>query len=311
MTKKLRKKRLKIDPENKENINALLNDRSFLEQEYIQNQKSIKEIAIKVGCYYSKVSKALRRYSIKLRTVSEIRHLLSDQKSSEVLDNFLYIRKPEVAYLLGLIWADGYLNNSIYENHCTYRVSVNNVLADAYYFLNIFKKTGFWRTHIIPAKPNGSKAQLHVVVSNKRLYDFLYNCDYGPGRKSIENQNKILSKIPLRWHYLFWRGLSDGDGCFYFSDKGRCRFTLASHINQNWSCFSNLLTATKIKYNIRKNIRQSGNGSCLHISCQEDIVKFGDYIYQDYNDICLPRKREKYLQIKNRYLERTALSTNK
>jgi len=79
--------------------------------------------------------------------------------------------------------------------------------------LDIFNSTGKWRYYNISR--NQWKPILSAVVNNRLLYEFLVDNDYK--LKSYNSADKILSKIPNSLHHYFFRGLIDGDGCFYLN----------------------------------------------------------------------------------------------
>jgi hypothetical protein len=101
--------------------------------------------------------------------------------------------------------------------------------------------------------------------------------------------------------------LIDGDGCFYINQKQYTyQFSVASSYKQDWSYLEDLLKNYDIKYSICK--RQSINkktgkmnsSSVLRITNKNDIKKFGEFIYKDYDSdqIGLNRKYKIFEQIK-------------
>ena len=103
----------------------------------------------------------------------------------------------------------------------------------------------------------------------------------------------------------FFRGIIDGDGCFY-NGKGLKLFSVTSSIEQDWKYLEDLFNSLNIEYKIRKKEHKNKTGNISHSSLIEviginRIIKIGNYIYNgfDLDKIGLKRKYDKYLSIKN------------
>ena len=114
--------------------------------------------------------------------------------------------------------------------------------------------------------------------------------------------DKILSKIPDNLKHYWFRGLIDGDGCFYFH-KYHKEMTLASSYNQDWNYILKLCKHLNIEPAMKKTI-QTQNGhinksSVIRFRKFEYIKKFGDYIYKDrdVDRIGFERNYNKFKQI--------------
>lgn len=218
---------------------------------------------------------------------------------------FLNIKTPEVAYILGLLWADGY----IFSNKVTkqYRVCIEGLETDLYLLLDIFYKTGKWNVNRRIRK--NRKPQMTIATGNKYLYHFLIENDYEI--KSKHSANKILSKIPENLKHYWFRGLIDGDGSLYLNKKrSMSQFNCSSCRDQEWNFFTNLLKKLGIKrYTIRpsvklKNLKSTNKISYysdIRITNRKEIIKLLDYIYKDFSidNIGLKRKYNTFLEIKN------------
>ena len=211
-------------------------------------------------------------------------------------NQFLSIETPEIAYILGLVWADGYVTNN--DNH--YTIKINSLFDDLNTILHIFLKTGKW-FHGTRNRKNRRK-QMYIGTSNKIICNFLLENDYRS--KSFESADKILSKIPEHLQHYWFRGLIDGDGCFYISkNKHQRQFSLASSYEQNWFFMEKLLKKFEIRYSIRRVKQFQHNrinkSSIIRTVNSKDIKKLGDYIYQGFltDKIGFERKFKKYLEI--------------
>jgi hypothetical protein len=197
---------------------------------------------------------------------------------------------PESSYILGLLWADGYISKT------TNSISLQCLQDDIDYFLPIFLKTGKFNTYTKKQSLN-NKLSGTINFSSKPIADFLKENDYT--NKSHYSPCKILSHIPNDLHKYFFLGWNDGDGCFYHnSNSNSIQCIITSSHEQDWKALENLCNTLDIQFTIRKTVRASSKYSQFQINQNESIIMFGEYLYSDHN-IGLPRKKEKYLGIKS------------
>jgi len=101
-------------------------------------------------------------------------------------------------------------------------------------------------------------------------------------------------------HYWF-RGLIDGDGCFYYYKpklgSTLRQFALASTYEQDWGYFESLCDELQINYKIKRNKNLKSSSSYLRITNKDGIIKLGEYIYKNYDNIGLDRKYKKFKTI--------------
>lgn len=205
---------------------------------------------------------------------------------------------PESVYILGLLWADGYVgkNNN--------RVSIECVKDDIDYFYPIFQSTGNF--NLTERQRPNRKLQGTISKSSLELSTFLKENEYG--NKSLSSPNKIIDKIPKELTPYFYLGWSDGDGCFYHSKTMRIiQFIVSGSYEQDWTSLINLCNELKIHYRIDKfATKKNHKYSRFLINKNEDILTFGKYIYNN-SFIGLPRKKEKYNVIKNYIDDKSSL----
>ena len=221
------------------------------------------------------------------------KHSYADYKVNP--EQFINILTPEVAYILGILWADGHVskNNTI---------SISILRSDMDDIINIFLKTGNWR--IYNYKPKITKPQTLLCTSNDIIFKFLIKNGYKA--KSWKSACKILSKIPEHLKHYWFRGLVDGDGCFHLHTGRRTKqIFIASGYKQDWSFLEKRCKKLKIQYKIlrRKQINRRSHketrNSIFLIAKSFDIQKFSNFIYNNYeNDhIGFKRKWNKYQDI--------------
>lgn len=209
---------------------------------------------------------------------------------------FYKISTKEISYLLGLIWADGFLNPS--KNGQNSNLGFTMVKEDIDIIKPMLEFIGKWNYYERKQPVETWKPSINVITNNKRILNFLIEHDFD--KKSYISADKILSKIPDELKHYFFRGLIDGDGCFYYykPENGSTlrQFALASSYEQDWSYFEKLCNEKNIKYNIKRTIGKKSSSSVIRITNKDGILKLGEYIYKDLHEdnIGLVRKYEKY-----------------
>lgn len=225
-------------------------------------------------------------------------------KNKVPFENFINIKSKEISYILGFIWADGYIRKP-------YNISVQINMKDSEKLKSIFNETGEWNFYITNRCDKRNKRRYKsftIQTSNQNIVDFLIENDYS--KKSYISPLKILNLIPDNLKYYFYRGYSDGDGNFY-KGKNLYQYTISGHYDQNWIFIKNLYDNLNIKYTIKQIDTGKSKSSFIRIVNKNDIDIFGNYIYQDWDNIGLNRKYEKYIEIKKNDITRTIKWTKK
>lgn len=226
--------------------------------------------------------------------VYKIRKLNIRKDKSLDFNQFKKITGVHIPYILGFMWSDGYISND--GRH----FNVTGVVEDINKIEFLFDKVGNWCKHIDNREKYGWKNAKTIIGSNKEIYNFLVENDYKD--KSFKSADKILSLIPDDLKHYFFRGLIDGDGCFYYykPKKGSTlrQFILTSTYEQDWSYFVSLCNELEIKYTIKRNKNDKQSSSVIRITNKEGIIKLGEYIYNG-EMFGLNRKFDKYKIIKD------------
>lgn len=201
----------------------------------------------------------------------------------------------ETAYILGFLWADGYIE----IKHNIIKLNIKS--KDANKILNIFYKTGKWNVRTEYRMNRGPNKIIKTY--NKPLTEFLVAHNYGPN--NCKNAT-IVDIIPKELAHYWFRGAIDGDGCFFINIKRRQKiFSMSGPYDQDWTFFTKLLNNLNIKYTKLKIKSKNGNKcSRINITNYDGIIKIGDYIYKNYdkNKIGLNRKYNKFMLIKNKLI---------
>lgn len=240
------------------------------------------------------VKNKIQKLGIKLDKKSKKeRYKQRKQKHSINANFFIYPKNELIAgYLLGFIWADGYVNKK------TNAISVYITTKDMEDIKKLFLKSGDWRTYNVI--PKIGKPLTRIGCHCWKLHEFLTENDYQ--NKSFLSPDKIVkdkSDIFLRG---FWRGYLDGDGCYYLNAKNRKKIiNLCGNKQQNWSAYTRMLKSLNCKFT--KKINKTS--SYVSICDADSILNLVNYIYNNkYDGIGLKRKFAKAQQIKQYIKER-------
>ena len=134
------------------------------------------------------VNAKLRRLGIVLSPDKYIvNNKICNRLSQEEIDFFRKCNTPEAAYILGFIWADGYLYKG--------SITINIVRKDHDQILRLFNER-VWRIYYQARK--NRQPQVTFYLRNNQVYLFLADNDYLD--KSGRSADIILSKIPLKLH---------------------------------------------------------------------------------------------------------------
>lgn len=220
-------------------------------------------------------------------------------------ERFINPIEPEICYLLGLLWADGYIG----RNHWDYLIVLELNETDFLSIDNLMNYIGKWykvyiksKNKIFGKKSYECQAKIKASTSNKQLYNFLLSMDYNT--KSTSSPNKILNIIPKPLQRYWFLGYFDGDGCWYIGN--RYYFKSSSTYEQDWEFLHNYLSHNNIPISIPyKELKSNGTkGSHYYITKLSSIVQLGNLIYPNGFEFGLKRKYDKYKQIEERYLSK-------
>lgn len=209
---------------------------------------------------------------------------------------FKEIKNREIAYILGLLWADGHV---AFANNKSKTPIIKHSAKedDNQTFKKILNCSGNWNTFI--SKNIGSYAKSPKTisvnwVSCRVLGEFLIENQY---RNKTTSPDLIISKIPENLKSYWFRGYFDGDGSVTIKHKGHHSIAFTGHETQNWNFIIELFKNIDISnYRIRIIESRGGKSSQIRITNKKDLIKFENYIYSDYdiNEMGLHRKRDQF-----------------
>lgn len=242
------------------------------------------------------VTKIVNFSKLKLtkKTKSETQSKNSSKYEYVNKNEFIKLDNPIIIYLMGLMWADGYLHSTLN------RLELCILEKDYEDISEIINSLGEWS--IVKINRKNRKTSIRLGCYSKDICDIFKKYNYH--NKSVD-EPLFIKNIPTHLIYYFFRGLVDGDGCFYLSkDKKQRQFYLAGTYEQNWQYFEDYLIKNNIKYIIhrkeQKNKEQKNSKySIVYIGGCDNIKNFGELIFENFSvdKIGLTRKYLKFNDI--------------
>jgi len=205
---------------------------------------------------------------------------------------FENIDNEEKSYFLGIIFADGYLNEK--RNYMSLSIQENDVdiLEKLKKSINTDKPL-----QLIKRKEKNTKNQYRLLITRKKIVHDLKKLGVNQCKSLTCNPNKLnIKNQSLIKHFL--RGYYDGDGSITFY---KTRNTFNSTINicctyEFFNFFSDFIYDNlNIKCILSKRFKNDKNIYDLRICGNRKVKKFLKYIYDDSN-IYLDRKWKKYYE---------------
>ena len=219
------------------------------------------------------------------------------------VSNIVNISSNYVAYILGYLWADGYISKND-----KFLTAVNLVNSDAEFLYNILIsindgwKIGseikkYWTNSDGEIKQ--AQNQRYIRIYSQELHKFLKENDYS------EKSNKSFSKI---WNIMsnerksyFILGLFDGDGNFNYQFRKNKyhsgEFVITSSYDYDWSTVENYFTENNIEYSIYRIVVKLGRISKIVVRKKNSLLKLYCLLYSN-NFKGLERK---YIKFKKYY----------
>lgn len=201
-----------------------------------------------------------------------------------MISNFFKKESAEKYYIVGLLYADGYLtkNSSGNKEYVGLKLIDKQILDD---ITNIIKCKEPFKSGITSAKKQLYKIEFRdneVINDLKEI-----------GLHKRKTLTITYPNIPNEYHKDFIRGVFDGDGCIHFSlKKGRINSYVTNF--QIVGTF-NLLEGIAKYLNVNVRIVPYKKVAKLLVDKKDDIIKLFNYLYYD-DCLCLKRKYEHFTE---------------
>jgi len=285
-------------------------------KEYIETDVSIEFLARKHEIPASTLNFWLKRRNITLRKKEWNRKYTLNQNYFDKIDT------EDKAYFLGFLCADGnnyeknkYIGLALKENDKEILEKFNYYLESNRPLSYVDKKTFYNKK---TKKKYTRKPQYKLHINSITISNNLTKLGCVPN-KSLILQFPTENQVPSHLIRHFIRGYFDGDGSIYnyFDNRTQCErygceIISTTFFNEKLKRYikSTLGLNPVIKYN--KNHKKVTSSLCF--ASKYESLDFLNWLYQN-NSICLKRKYDKYLQIKelimNNPKKRRIKGTNK
>lgn len=249
------------------------------------------EIAISLNCEQTTISGILRRHGVKTRVGKKVTY--TDINTTF----FREINTEESAYFLGFLYADGCVQMDDTRYQTTLKLKSNDQ-----YILEKFRDIMSPSSPIkITKNKNSPNEYSYFRINQKEVCEQLVSHGCMPNKSLILEFPKTVPKELIR-HFL--RGYSDGDGTIY-----KNKFKNKKTINTIWKIVSTKQFCQHVAKFLKEEVgikcsqslsRPQANKitTTLSVGGNLQVRKILDWLYQDAT-IYLPRKYEKYLELRN------------
>ena len=255
-----------------------------IRENYLNNTMTVSKMAEKYGCKRHQIYYILEKNHVQLRTNSEAK------RKYTINENYFDdIDTPDKAYILGLLYADGYNN----PNNNSIVLSLD--IKDKKLLEEIKKKCG-------SNKPLNCYTYKHkdgyvdrrpciLTLTSKHM------CESLAKHGMISNKSFVLTFptfLSPNLYSHFFRGYFDGDGCLYHNKKeNKNLIQLTSSKIFCIEAQKYLQETLGINVYMMHNKGHTDNTWNLRIFAKSYVKKFMDWIYQDAT-IYLHRKYDLY-----------------
>jgi intein-encoded DNA endonuclease-like protein len=277
------------------------NDIKYIIQQY-QNNISVLDLAYKYNVDQSTIRRILNKNNIKLNGVPGQRRIF------EVNDCFFdEIDTAEKAYLLGFLFADGYIYNK--NNSITLGLAEQDV--DTLQLLNnLIQPTKKLYYHSY--KNKNQQDRYSMIIRSKHMREKL--AEYGVVQCKT-HITKFPHMINDNFYNSFILGVFDGDGCVgLYPKKDSNRWICSTYIIGTYEFI--LFVKNIIETNIGVHcslIKIDCNGDIyrIQISGYKQVLKMMNYMYSNSSTIFLQRKYKKFIEINEKYIQYLELKESK
>jgi len=265
---------------------------------YLEQKKSLEDIARIYGVSRVAVWKYCRNEGLTMRTRSEAR--LEAQKNGKVPQNYYYINdrffntwNNETAYILGLLITDGCLSRA---KKGSYRISL--CLNDKELLKKVADAMGSKHAITLSRHQEG----LHVFIfGRRRLVEDLMILGMKP-RKSLDIK---FPDVPTQYLRDFIRGVFDGDGCVYYRTGSKTKLLNTSFVSASKNFIYGLESALHILGMAKRKIYeyQNKNMQTKNIYytlryCHKESLELFKIMYEGLkNNLYLERKYDKFKSV--------------
>ncbi len=219
----------------------------------------------------------LQKYNIKKRSRHERKY------NYKVFNK---INSHEIAYILGLLFTDGY----VYKNYAGLGIQLTK--SDKYLLLKIAE---FFGEACKVSNINCASKRKKGIKAKDMARLMIYSSSIALDAKKLgivkqkTSKLKIEIPIPKRYRYSFLRGVIDGDGTIHFDKNGRfhCKFSTKSKQFAKQICNNFVEDSLKLY-----NTHNKTMWTIIIMGGQKKVISFLRKLYKNKGDLYLERKYE-------------------
>lgn len=226
--------------------------------------KTTQEIAEQFGLTSKGVIYILNRRGVNIRERRRV-------GGRRVNIDFFKTWTNEMAYVLGFIYTDGNISNN------TLSISQN----ERYILEEI--KNAMESTNAISERKNGKNVLYTLRIYRKEMIEDLKRIGLTEGKSRVIT----FPEVPDEYMPHFIRGVIDGDG--WIQDRG-----YVMNVTNASESFSKSLHGVFNERGLNGRITKQGNANRVWVSGKQDVINLADWIYEDYGNLYLRRKRERF-----------------
>lgn len=246
----------------------------FLYNEWVVNRKSQAVIAKELGIHLGKLEAIISKVGLVGAR---------DKVKYEVNENLFDINLKEFCYFSGLILTDGTIN--LDSNRVILRIGDIEPLTE---LSNLYSKTA--KIPIFEYNVKGGNTIYDFKITSKYLVEYLNSIGIVAENKTSLVTCPIVNSLE-NFKYLT-RGIIDGDGNIRVFDN-KAIFRIYSHSSNFVESFVNEFDKY---FNYKLSVNSVKNKTGKEISSRIDFTNNLLFIYEEYKELCIKRKRE---QLKN------------
>lgn len=165
-------------------------------------------------------------------------------------DGFIHLT-PETSYILGIIWSDGNVARPESGRHY---IRVEMLSDDLDEIVPVFDTSGKW-SQFRRTRKGREREILRLETGNKSLWEVIEPHKRDP--------LPLLSTMDEQLRPYWFRGMFDGDGCFYNPSPGTNQMFVGGCVEQDWAFLTSQLDALGISWShtLKKHYPKNGNTS--------------------------------------------------
>lgn len=245
-------------------------------------------LAKKNGTNVYQIKKILRDSNIRIRSKHEANDLANRRKAKKVDDNYFKKWSNNMAYILGLLGADGYIRSDRNLVKLTLKSEDKELLEQIKSEMSVEREIG-----VYTAKIDDKECEYcELCFSSKEIKQDLEKLGIYNNKTFTVDMSDL---IPDRYKIDFFRGYFDGDGCIDGNKSQQMRVRVVSGSK---SILSNFV---KFLYQLYKipmvKVHYDESRSYYHIAYSTlSAIKIYEAMYKE-NSLHLTRKKQEFEKI--------------